>query len=184
MGRLQKELGRALVGRERALDERLSRERDDADAVLLERVDEARQLEFRLLEAVGCYVLGEHAVRDVERDDHVHAAALHGDLARPRMRLAKRQHGENDRQRDQRALGEAPARVIGGRELLHERLFAEGPDLGPFPGRGQREKPDRPRDGPQPLEVFRVTPLHYPIPSFRDAEGVSGAYAPTFVERK
>ena len=74
--RLQRLEEGVVVERERGLEERGARERDQADAVVLEPADQVDDRELRALEAIRSRVLGQHAARHVDGEQHVDAAAV------------------------------------------------------------------------------------------------------------
>ncbi len=76
--RVEKEPRGPVVGGQGTLDERLAGEGDETDAVPVQPLDQALDLELGALQAVGGDVLRQHRRGQVERHDDVHAFAADG----------------------------------------------------------------------------------------------------------
>ena len=102
IGHLQEHVGRAVVQRQGALDERRAGEKDETDAAVLDALQETAQLGLGPLEATGRDVLGAHRIGDVEDDHHIRSPLRHGDLAGAPLRAGQRdQQPEQSRQEEE-----------------------------------------------------------------------------------
>ncbi len=126
-----------MVEGERGLEERGARERDQADAVVLEAADEVGDGELRPLETVRSRVLGEHAARHVDGEQHVDAAAA---LLLPvvaELGAGERREDAGEAGGQQRDARCAPARRDAGGEGI-EQMCADEHARGPRGGAGRR----------------------------------------------
>ena len=121
LGGVEEEADGAEVGRQRALEERLAREHDEADAAAGEVVEHLVDLVLRPRQPARRHVLGQHRLRDVEGDDHVEPLLL--DLAelRPVARPGEREREAGYAGRGERGL---PAPLAGRR--VARRIVASG----------------------------------------------------------
>ena len=90
---------RVVVERERALQERLSAERDYSDSVAVERVEEVEHREFCAFEAARFYVFCEHAFGRVYCENYVDSARF---AFRPMVSPLRAGEGDEDRENSQR----------------------------------------------------------------------------------
>jgi hypothetical protein len=86
--------------------QRLARERDDADAIAREQIQQLTDLALGALEARRVDVLGQHRAREVERDHQVEPELLRGDGLPGHCGPRQRQHQRRDRDHGQRGAHE------------------------------------------------------------------------------
>ena len=109
------ELRRLVVRRER-VRQRLAGERDHADAVPLQLVEQAGDLGLRTLETRWIDVLREHRAREIEGDDEVEPTALREPRATRDLRPRERDRESRDRDDEAHGLQPSPRR---GQRLHH-----------------------------------------------------------------
>ena len=98
--RVEHYLEEALVGREGNLDHRLAREHDQPDPVADESIQQVADIRLGPFQPAGGDVLGGHASRDVEHDEHIgpslHDFAVVASESRPGRSHERQSEGDDD----------------------------------------------------------------------------------------
>src|SRR5262249_12375075 len=74
--RVERFAERVVIERDRTLQERTAGERNQADAVAIEFHNEISNRELRAREAIGLYILREHAFRSIDSKKHLDSFAV------------------------------------------------------------------------------------------------------------
>ena len=149
-------LRHTVVRRDGQLYLRFSREDDQPHAVLPEPVEKFVDGIFGALEPVGFEILGQHRVRDVDHEHHLHALRLLLAELRPELRACRRQY----EQRDRRAEEDEFERHAPGRNFGHQLFqYLHAPEALQPPAAVARRQPEeqdqRGYDRQQP-EILRI----------------------------
>ena len=115
------------------MQERAARERDQAEPVAFEAFGQVGDGELRAREAIGHHVAGEHALRDVDRDQDVDAAPSRLLPLDARQRPGEGGAEEADRAEQQSALGQPPLRRKARRQFGYETRRDEARQVGGTP---------------------------------------------------